>query len=487
MSHRGNVTREEFKTFVSGLEVDETYPGVLGIGFAKLIDRGQEAAAQAEITRDYAGDRVIWPESDQERRTPIMLLEPLNPRNNAAIGFDMFQEPVRRAAMETAMLASEIVATAPVQLVQEMTSEKQAGFLAYAPVYAPATGFEVDNTRQTAPIKGFVYSPIRAGDLFNAVLRQKPTLAIKVKAYDVEANAKPLFVAAGFDDERDDFSSIVTRKTKFAGRTWMLDIGIEKGTAWSLDQILPYFIAVSSVLFAMAVAYVIHAQLQALVSAHRQRALSERKMEDKELLLQEMKHRIKNSIARIMAISRQTLLHSKSLDEFSDSFNARLQAMANAQDALTQSHWQKADLFDLLAMELEQVLGRESFGDQISGPDIELNEEAAPALGLTFHELATNALKYSDVADREDALSVTWNVCESPNSRELQIRWVEMSKATVKAPTHKGFGTKLIDANILGVLSGTINRQYSENGLVIDISIPLPPQRSKEGKSSKRS
>ena len=468
------VSRSQFNTFVSGLEADQYFPGIQGIGFAELINTGQEKQVEENLARDYGIERPVWPNTDQSRRTPITMLEPLDPRNNAALGFDMFHEPVRRKAMETALLTGTFSASGPVELVQEITANKQTGFLVYVPLHKPDDSLETDELEESQPLaKGFVYSPFRAGDLFTAALSQRPKLPIRLLAYDMENKDTPLYADPVFEGIDHDDIQFVSRNIDFSGRHWAIQITVDTKEPWRMEEVTPFIVGAVSFLLALMLAQMTWAQLRALQTARTMQRLSEQNLSQKELLLQEMKHRIKNSIARIMAISRHTILHSSSLEEFSDSFTARLQAMANAQDMLTRSHWQRADLLDLLAKELEQVLGRNSYQDQISGPKVDLDEASAQALGLTFHELATNALKYSDVASSKDALSVNWSVTESGKQRELKILWQETSKNKVEAPTHKGFGTKLIDANILGELRGTIERRYSEHGLEVEISIPL--------------
>src|SRR4029453_9145977 len=117
---------------------------------------------------------------------------------------------------------------------------------------------------------------------------------------------------------------------------------------------------------------------------------------------------IKNCIARILAMARQTAANAPSVAEFTDAFAARLQAMAASQDMLTRSRWQKADLPELLRTELDQVFGQGIDRVKLSGTPVEVNENATQALGLTFHELATNALKYGNTANATGSLSVEW-------------------------------------------------------------------------------
>ncbi|TIO14990.1 MAG: sensor histidine kinase, partial [Mesorhizobium sp.] len=136
-------------------------------------------------------------------------------------------------------------------------------------------------------------------------------------------------------------------------------------------------------------------------------------------------HRIKNSITRVLAIARQTASQATDVKEFSASFSARLQAMAASQDMLTRSRWQKADLGDLLRTELGQVFGKELSEGILSGPEVLLDETTTQALGLTFHELATNALKYGEAGNSVGALKVEWRVEGRGRERTLVLDWRE--------------------------------------------------------------
>ncbi|TIU65412.1 MAG: sensor histidine kinase, partial [Mesorhizobium sp.] len=220
----------------------------------------------------------------------------------------------------------------------------------------------------------------------------------------------------------------------------------------------------------------------ALVARYQERAYdavsllhetTEKSLLEKELMLQEMKHRIKNSITRVLAIARQTASHATDVKEFSSSFAARLQAMAASQDMLTRSRWQKADLGDLLRIELGQVFGKELPEDILSGPEVLLDETTTQALGLTFHELATNALKYGEAGNSVGALKVDWLLEGRGRDRTLVLNWREAGQKQLEAPAKTGFGTKLIDLNVTRELGGTIKRDFRAEGLVVVIRVPL--------------
>ncbi|TLP49286.1 MULTISPECIES: CHASE domain-containing protein [Cohaesibacter] len=481
------IKHERFARMIDGVGLQENYPGLQGIGFAEAISVDQDASMNALLQRDYDYDVKVWPETDQSERATITLLEPLDARNHAAIGYDMFSEAVRREAIQKAYETGELVASGPVELVQEITSIKQSGFLVYSRYLS-------DQSKQTErskspddqplliaqkPLRGVIYAPLRAGDLFLTALGDRPRLPIAVKAQDLDDKSRILFESAFYDD-KERFASQVTRVIDVAGRKWVLDIRVEPKTALNIQDIAPYTAIGLFFLMASMLAWITHSQLRAVQTAHTMQRLTQKNLSEKDLLLQEMKHRIKNSIARILAMARQTAHHSDDLDDFSESFTARLQAMANAQDALTRSHWQRADLAELLTRELGQVLGDSQYEGMISGPTIELDESMVQAFALTFHELATNALKYSDVAQDNTALRVSWSLEPKGKEQILSLVWQERSETPVEAPSHKGFGTKLIDANIRGELRGAIERRYEANGLLVLITVPITAPREKK-------
>ncbi|HWI56848.1 MAG TPA: CHASE domain-containing protein, partial [Bacillota bacterium] len=130
-----NPTRQEFRAYVERLKLPQHYPGIQGIGFAKRV-RPEEKNALIQ-TLQAQGDTgfEIRPPGNREEYFPILFLYPLDERNQHAIGYDMFSEPVRHEAMARARDAGQSVASGKVTLVQEIYEQKQAGFLIYLPAY----------------------------------------------------------------------------------------------------------------------------------------------------------------------------------------------------------------------------------------------------------------------------------------------------------------------------------------------------------------
>jgi two-component sensor histidine kinase len=462
-------TRPAFSQFVGGLDLARRYTGIQGIGLTLMVPPGGDAGIIATIADAYGGAPVLWPQSGEAIRTAIVYLEPADERNLAALGYDMYTEAKRREAMARALATGEVAATAPVTLVQEITADKQAGFLAYLPVRD--AGGRVD---------GFIYAAFRAGDLHRAAL-DGLSLPAELSTSDrdgaeggggADEGETVLFVTPGFEAAGEQARQ-VEREIDVGGRTWRLrlrEAAAEAGLASIPYTVITFVI---SLLLATAMAAALWWQLQSLERARALKDVSDKSLQEKDLMLQEMKHRIKNSIARILAMARQTAASSATIEDFSTSFTARLQSMANAQDMLTRSHWAQTDLRELLRTELLQVFGSELDDARLSGPPVLLDGRQTQSLGLTFHELATNALKYGAAADPDGELSIDWRVTGEGRKRELVLVWSEIAARETAIPQRRGFGGRLMDASIKGELSGALEREFHETGLRITIAIPL--------------
>jgi CHASE1-domain containing sensor protein len=414
---------EQFKTYVGRLQKTEQFSGVQGIGFARYVRTGEQSdeAISAELARNYDVERAPWPETSEENRTPIVLLEPRTERNVAALGYDMYSEITRRSAILAALTEQRLRASASVKLVQEQSEGPQAGFLIYMPFFAKNSG---------RPL-GFVYAPFRVTSLFESAFRRIPVSPVHVTAWDGEPSTSSLiYQSEGEPSDRiGDSQHTVITAIEVAGQTWTLEIRPSELYHSPVDQTRSIMLAIAGLLLAAALATSSRSQQRAIEVGEALRQETERALTEREFLLQEMKHRIKNMIARVLAISRQTARSSESLPEFTQSFSARLQAMAASQDLLARTAWQGADLKTLLSQELKQIFGDELDEDKLYGPAVELNETAAQAFGLAFHELATNSLKYGSARFNSGTLEISWSVKNASGKQgELVLNWTERSQ-----------------------------------------------------------
>lgn len=471
----GDVSRIEFKSFFDALDVDGNFAGLRGIGFLKLVKTGDEMAVERTILRDQGVSHAIYPQTTQPWRTPIVLFEPLAADERKSIGYDMFTEPVRREAIEKAMVDDEQHATGRI-LLGEMTGSKQAatGFLVFVRLNVDTAPEGIDAARRH--VAGFLYAAFKAQDLFQVAMSKAPLLPVNVSIYDGAAGDDGNLL---FQSETPPVASwgdrlLISRKITVAGRPWTIQFRPTSAFSSPSSRAIPVMLGLFGLLLAGAIALVARYQERAFDAVSALHETTEKSLLEKDLMLQEMKHRIKNSIARVLAIARQTAARATDVGEFSASFSARLQAMSASQDMLTRSRWQKADLGDLLRIELGQVFGKDLPEGLLKGPQVLLDETTTQALGLTFHELATNALKYGEVGSLIDGLKIDWRVEGPPRNRMLALNWRETGQVQLEAPTEIGFGTKLIDLNITRELGGQITRDFRPDGLKVGIRVPLP-------------
>ena len=168
------VTAREFDRFVQQIDLENNYRGVLGIGFARRFMAGEETNIFAEMQRQRGTSFAVSPaDPPRSEYIVILYLQPANPPNMKAIGFDMATEDIRRQAMEAARDSGKPTASGRVTLVQEQDLPvKQQGFLIYVPVYKKGMPVDTEAQRREA-LFGFVYSPFRGGDFLEEVNREK--------------------------------------------------------------------------------------------------------------------------------------------------------------------------------------------------------------------------------------------------------------------------------------------------------------------------
>ncbi len=196
-----------------------------------------------------------------------------------------------------------------------------------------------------------------------------------------------------------------------------------------------------------------------------------RARQQRELLINELNHRVKNTLATVQSVAAQTLKASTVPATVKGSLESRLISMAGAHDVLTQQNWEGADLGNIVEKALSPFMapGREF---DVAGPDIKLLPKSALAVSMAVHELATNAAKYGALSNGSGRISVHWTIVDH-NGERLQIVWTEAGGPKVAAPSSKGFGSRLIERGLAGQLGGEAVIDYREAGVVCRITAPL--------------
>lgn len=197
-----------------------------------------------------------------------------------------------------------------------------------------------------------------------------------------------------------------------------------------------------------------------------------RKMEEERrmLLLQELRHRVKNTLALVQSIVSQTLREAKADPSVSEKISARLVALAASHETLATDQWQRAS-FGKLVQELMSPFDQgQPSRVMLQGPDIGLEPRAAMALSLGLHELATNAAKYGSLSVPDGHVSIEWEV--EPAGGLFTFTWKEGGGPAVTRPVKKGFGSRLFERAIALELSATIDLDFDPAGLQCRIVAP---------------
>ncbi len=201
------------------------------------------------------------------------------------------------------------------------------------------------------------------------------------------------------------------------------------------------------------------------------------------LLVNELNHRVKNSLATIQAIAAQTFHAARSLPQAQEAFSARIVALAEAHDLLTRENWEGADLADLLSR-LEVLHGgvlREGIRRFVfDGPSVRLSPRMALSLSMALHELATNAVKYGALSSLDGQVRIAWKVTPAgaPANTQgghprLSLTWTETGGPPVAVPTRRGFGSRLIERGLASELSGEAHIDFEPSGVVCRIEAGL--------------
>ncbi|WP_181708387.1 HWE histidine kinase domain-containing protein [Chthonobacter rhizosphaerae] len=192
-----------------------------------------------------------------------------------------------------------------------------------------------------------------------------------------------------------------------------------------------------------------------------------------DLLMAELDHRVKNTLATIQALARQSSRGATDLEEYVRQFEMRLRSMALTHSLLTKNRWLGADLRQLLKEELA-AYGDESSGRyRLDGANLALRPKATISLGLAVHELATNAAKYGAFSLPDGHVSVRWSIDGGPAEPMLTITWTETGGPTVgERPKRRGFGMTLIERTLALDVSGRAELRFEPKGLVCIVQIP---------------
>lgn len=206
-------------------------------------------------------------------------------------------------------------------------------------------------------------------------------------------------------------------------------------------------------------------------AAQREIADRQRSEDHQKLLAQELNHRVKNMLATVQAIAKQTF-RGRAEGTAMRLFTGRLLALSHSHSLIMQENWRSVDLKAIASASLTPFVGDIAGNNRIllKGHQVSLTPKLALALGMGFHELATNATKYGALKFEEGQVEIRWQDIDDDT---LCITWVEKHGPVVKPPPSRGFGTRLLEEGLSNEIAGTVRLLYDPNGLICEIRMPI--------------
>ncbi|QPC91553.1 sensor histidine kinase [Mesorhizobium sp. INR15] len=195
------------------------------------------------------------------------------------------------------------------------------------------------------------------------------------------------------------------------------------------------------------------------------------------LLIRELHHRVKNTLANVRAMMGATARASGDIDDFVRDFSARLVSLADTHSILTDDYWQMASLRKILEGELRHYETRDKPRISMEGPNVDLVADLAIPIGMAFHELATNASKFGSLSQRQGRLEVHWTLADSGQGPVVTFDWRERDGPQVDPPKRRGFGTTLLEKVVTVQCDAKIALNYHREGLHFTMALPLRDTR----------
>lgn len=264
------VTLADFREYAAQVQLSRRYPGIQGFGFTRYVPLTEVDSLEASMRRQGIEDFQVWPEIDAIHRHSIVYLEPPDERNLAAMGFDMYSNPVRQRAMDRAWETGEAAMSGRVTLVQEIDGSPQAGFLIYLAVYEGAS-MPATVEERLRSLKGFVYAPFRANDLFMRIVGEDERPQVAFRIYDGETLSDETLM---YDSRTSGIIPASSRMSKLSsltlgGHSWTIEFVPTMALADGTGHVTPILVGLLGVLLSLLLFGLLRAQFAAAESVER--------------------------------------------------------------------------------------------------------------------------------------------------------------------------------------------------------------------------
>lgn len=215
------------------------------------------------------------------------------------------------------------------------------------------------------------------------------------------------------------------------------------------------------------------------------RDISEEKAasERQRLLINELNHRVKNTLATVQAIVGSTARTATDIDSFYEAFVGRIKSLAHTHSVLTEATWQTASLNGLLVNELRPYAEVAEAGGEdgrvvLQGPPLDLPSDIAVPVGMAIHELTTNAAKYGALSNRSGRVTVAWELEPVGPAGTLRLTWRETGGPPVSPPRRQGFGSRLLHRVLITQVQAEVTTDYAPDGFSLTMRAPLPTRNA---------
>lgn len=460
------VSPDTFDSFVRALKLNTEYSGAEGIGWIPVLEARDLPAFLTKIRASQPTYPDIYPapvKGSTGRVAPVAMFAPATTVNRRALGYDMYSDPDRAAAMAEAELNLRPAASGRIILLQE-TSGTAPAFAIYMPVFRMGTG-----TAPERPLAGFVYTPFRAREFLDSAIDRAGQNRFGVRLYDGEVSTGHLLVAHSIADAARD---TVTQEVTIADRKLMLVIEHADHRVLSpLSMVtLVFGLALASLLMLLA-----RLLTQQALEDQARLAFFEEQHSIRNSLTRELNHRVKNTLANVLSILSLTRRRASGLDDFADSLEGRIRALSATHDLLTVTDWGTTPIRAVIEAELQHF--RIALGDAImlDGPDLELAPNDALSFGLAVHELATNAAKYGALSVPGGKVTIRWQRGEDPAAETewAEVEWQETGGPRVPGERRRGFGTELIEKVVAHELRQPVTLDFAPTGVRCVLRVPV--------------
>jgi two-component sensor histidine kinase len=461
------VSPDTFDSFVRALKLNTDYSGAEGIGWIPVLEARDLPAFLARIRASQPAYPDIFPTSGSGtgRVAPVAMFAPATPTNRRALGYDMYSDAARAAAMAEAELTLRPAASGRIVLRQE-TSGTAPAFAIYMPVFRMDSAGTGPGDRQ---LTGFVYTPFRAREFLDAAIDREGQGRFGVRLYDGEVSTGHLLAANSIADTA---KSTVEQEVTIADRKLMLVI--ESANVQVLSSLsmvtLTFGLALASLLMLLA-----RLLTQQAFEDQARLAFLEEQHSIRNSLTRELNHRVKNTLANVLSILSLTRRRASGLDDFADSLEGRIRALSATHDLLTVTDWGTTPIRAVIEAELQHF--RVALGDAIllEGPELELAPNDALSFGLAVHELATNAAKYGALSVAGGTVMIRWQRGVDPagETEWAEVEWQETGGPPVAVQRRRGFGTELIEKVVAHELRQPVTLDFAPSGVRCVLRVPV--------------